>query len=164
MIRIQFPTDADRVRGNYLLATRAVVRWLRGQLFELTERELRLLVEQRIPYTVVSIPEPSGSDLACEIRLPLNDNDGTPSGPRSMEFFAMTPTLHSLGIDRMSVEDRIALATAILDSIATDSHPPLLTEAQRLELERRLADLAAHPDEAVPWKQVKAEALARFRG
>ena len=61
------------------------------------------------------------------------------------------------------VADRIALATAIWDSIAADLHPPLLTEAQRLELERRLADHAANPEDVVPWEQVKAEALARFK-
>ncbi len=75
----------------------------------------------------------------------------------------MAPTLQALGIDRMSVEDRIALATAIWDSIAAEPHQPLLTEAQRLELERRLADHAANPNDAVPWEQVKAEALARFQ-
>ena len=75
----------------------------------------------------------------------------------------MAPTLQALGIDRMSVEDRIALATAIWDSIAAEPHPPLLTEAQRLELERRLADHAANPEDVIPWEQVKAEALARFK-
>jgi len=55
----------------------------------------------------------------------------------------MAPTLQALGIDRMSVEDRIALATAIWESIAAEPHPPLLTEVQRLELDRRLADHAA---------------------
>lgn len=75
----------------------------------------------------------------------------------------MVPTLQALRIDRMSVEDRIALATAIWDSIAAKPHPPLLTESQRLELERRLADHAANPDDVVPWEQVKAEALARFQ-
>jgi len=79
------------------------------------------------------------------------------------EVFTMAPTLQTLGIDRMSVEDRISLATAIWDSIATEPHPPLLTEAQRLELERRLADHAANPDDVVPWEEVKAEALARFQ-
>jgi putative addiction module component (TIGR02574 family) len=68
----------------------------------------------------------------------------------------MVPTLQSLGIDRMSVDDRIALATAIWDSIAAEAHLPLLTEAQRLELDRRLADHAANPDEVVPWEQVKS--------
>ncbi len=75
----------------------------------------------------------------------------------------MTPTLQALGIDRMSVEDRIALATAIWDSIAAEPHPSLLTEAQRRELDRRLADHAANSDDVVPWEQVKAEALARFK-
>lgn len=74
----------------------------------------------------------------------------------------MAPTLQALGIDRMSVEDRIALATAIWDSIAAEPHPPLLTEAQRQELERRLADNALNPDDVVPWDQVKVEAQARF--
>ena len=75
----------------------------------------------------------------------------------------MAPTLQTLGIDRLSIEDRIALVTAIWDSIAAEPHPPLLTEAQRMELDRRLADHAARPDDVVPWEQVKAEALGRFK-
>jgi putative addiction module component (TIGR02574 family) len=75
----------------------------------------------------------------------------------------MPPTLQSLGIDRMSVEDRVALATAIWDSIADDTPTPLITDAQRRELDRRLADHAEHPENVVPWEQVKAEALARCR-
>ncbi len=75
----------------------------------------------------------------------------------------MPPTLQALGIDRLSIEDRIALAQAIWDSIAAEPHPPLLTEAQRQELQRRLDDHQANPNDVVPWEQVKAEALARFR-
>ena len=75
----------------------------------------------------------------------------------------MPPTLQTLGIDRMSVEDRIALALAIWDSIAAEPHPPLLTEAQRQELQRRLDDHQANPKDVVPWERIKAEALARFR-
>jgi putative addiction module component (TIGR02574 family) len=74
----------------------------------------------------------------------------------------MAPTLQALGIDRMSIEDRIALATAIWDSIAAEPHAPLLTAVQRQELERRLADHAVNPKDVVPWEQIKAEALARF--
>ena len=74
----------------------------------------------------------------------------------------MPPTLEALGIDRLSVEDRIELAVAIWDSLGTVPHHPLLTEPQRRELERRLADHAANPDDVVPWEQVKADALARF--
>jgi hypothetical protein len=59
MIRISFPTDQDRIQGNYLLATHAVVRRLRGQIFEITEREVKLLDAHQIPYTVLPIPEPA---------------------------------------------------------------------------------------------------------
>jgi hypothetical protein len=69
MIRIQFPTDRDRVQGNYLLATQSVVRRLRGQLFEVSEAALKLLDDHQIPYQVLPIPEPSGSDQ--EVRNPL---------------------------------------------------------------------------------------------
>jgi len=75
----------------------------------------------------------------------------------------MAPTLESLGVDRLSVEDRIALANAIWDSIAAEPHAPLLTEEHRIELQRRLADHAANPEDVVPWEQIKAEALARFK-
>ena len=75
----------------------------------------------------------------------------------------MSPTLESLGIDRLSVEDRIALAMAILDSVAPEPQPPVLSEPQREELRRRLADHQANPQDVIPWEQIKAEALARFR-
>jgi hypothetical protein len=69
MVRIQFCNDQDRVKGNYLLATHGVVRRLRGQIFELAERDLKLLDEHQLHYTLVPIPDPSGSDQ--EIRNPL---------------------------------------------------------------------------------------------
>ena len=75
----------------------------------------------------------------------------------------MPPTLESLGIDRMTREDRLALVQAIWDSIAAEPHTPLLTEAQRQELDRRIADADANPDDVVPWEEVKAQALARLK-
>jgi putative addiction module component (TIGR02574 family) len=75
----------------------------------------------------------------------------------------MPPTLQAFGIDRMRVEYRIALASAIFDSIAADPHAPLLTEAHRVELKRRMAGHAANSADVVPWEQVKTEALARFK-
>jgi hypothetical protein len=61
MIRIRFSTDQDRIRGNYLLATHGVARRLRGQVFEVAERDRLLLKEHQLHYTVVPIPDPSGS-------------------------------------------------------------------------------------------------------
>jgi putative addiction module component (TIGR02574 family) len=75
----------------------------------------------------------------------------------------MTAPLQTLGIDRMSVEDRIALATAIWDTIATEPHPPFLTEVQRQELDRRRAEHSSRPEDVIPWENIKAEALTRFR-
>jgi hypothetical protein len=69
MIRIQFPTDRDRVQGNDVLATHSVVRRLRGQVFEVSEAGLKLLDDHHIPYQTLPIPEPSGSDQ--EVRNPL---------------------------------------------------------------------------------------------
>jgi len=75
----------------------------------------------------------------------------------------MTPTLQDLALDRLSVEDRISLAQALWDSIAEEAAAAPPTQAQRQELERRLADSIARPDAVTPWEEVKARALARAR-
>jgi putative addiction module component (TIGR02574 family) len=67
----------------------------------------------------------------------------------------MTPTVQSLGIDQMTRDQRIALVQEIWDTIAAESASPLLTEAQRAELRRRVEEDVASPDEVVPWEQVK---------
>jgi putative addiction module component (TIGR02574 family) len=64
-------------------------------------------------------------------------------------------------IRQMSVDDRIWLVQEIWDSIADDGGPPL-TDAQKAELDRRVADMEAHPDDEVPWEQVHAEAMNRM--
>jgi hypothetical protein len=69
MIRIQFSTDQDRVKGFYLLATHSAVRSLRGRVFEIAECALRLLDEHGIHYTIIPVPEPSETDQA--VRNPL---------------------------------------------------------------------------------------------
>jgi putative addiction module component (TIGR02574 family) len=66
-------------------------------------------------------------------------------------------------IKTLSVEERLALVEAIWDSIAAESENLPLTDAQRHELERRLAYHLANPDDVVPWEVVHAEALARAR-
>jgi len=54
MIRIQFSTDQDRIQGNYLLATNTVVRRLSGQIFEISEKDRKLLDEHQLHYTILS--------------------------------------------------------------------------------------------------------------
>jgi putative addiction module component (TIGR02574 family) len=77
--------------------------------------------------------------------------------------FTMSPTLHELGLDRLSVEDRLALAQVLWDSASEEVEQEPLTEGQRKELERRLADSIARPDAVTPWEEIKARALARAR-
>ena len=55
----------------------------------------------------------------------------------------MAPSLQSLGIDQLSVADRIDLVTDIWQSIASELPTPQLSELQKAELEQRLADHAA---------------------
>lgn len=61
----------------------------------------------------------------------------------------------------LPVDERICLVEAIWDTIVAEPNQLELTEAQRKELERRLAAHAASPEDVVSWEQVKAEALAR---
>jgi len=75
----------------------------------------------------------------------------------------MSPTVKSLGIDRLTRDQRLALVQEIWDTIAAEPHPPLLSDAQRQELERRVLEDEAAPDEVIPWEEVKAQALARLR-
>ncbi|HEY8504052.1 MAG TPA: addiction module protein [Gemmataceae bacterium] len=75
----------------------------------------------------------------------------------------MSVTVKSLGIDRLSREERIALVQEIWATIASEQGPPLLTDSQRQELERRVTEDDANPDDVVPWDQVKEQALSRLR-
>ena len=74
----------------------------------------------------------------------------------------MGATIKSLGIDRLGVEERLALVEEIWDSIAADPAALPLTEPQRAELERRIADDDANPDDVTPWEEVKASTLSRL--
>jgi putative addiction module component (TIGR02574 family) len=75
----------------------------------------------------------------------------------------MSVSMKDLGIDQLPIEDRIALVQEIWDGIAAAPDQLPLTEAQREELERRLAAHEASPGDVVPWDEVKAQALARAR-
>ncbi|MFO0965911.1 MAG: addiction module protein [Gemmataceae bacterium] len=69
----------------------------------------------------------------------------------------MSATMKSLGIDQMSVAERIRLMGEIWDSIAAEDTGQLkLTEAQERDLERRLAAYKADPKAGSSWEEVKA--------
>ena len=73
----------------------------------------------------------------------------------------MVPTLEQLGIDRLSTEERIALAQEILDTIVAERAPAPLSDAKRHELQRRLAEHTANPNDAIPWEQIQAESARK---
>ena len=75
----------------------------------------------------------------------------------------MPVSLETLGIDRMTIEERLELVEAIWDSIAHSADRPPLSDARRAELDRRLADHLANPADVVPWEEVKAAALSRMK-
>ena len=73
----------------------------------------------------------------------------------------MNATVKSLGIDRLGLEDRLALVGEIWDTI-TDSAALPLTPAQRAELERRISDDDATPDDTIAWEEIRDASLARL--
>jgi putative addiction module component (TIGR02574 family) len=73
----------------------------------------------------------------------------------------MEVTIESLGIDKLSVADRLRLVREICESIENEVAPTPLTDEQRREIDRRLANHAANPSAAIPWEEVEAAALAR---
>lgn len=75
----------------------------------------------------------------------------------------MGHALQTLGIDNMSVNERIALVQEIWDSVAIEAGllPP--TPAERAELDRRIAEDDAVPGNVVAWESIKAEAQSRWQ-
>jgi len=68
-----------------------------------------------------------------------------------------------LGIDSMSVEERIALVKDIWDSVAIEAGLLSPSTAEKAELDRRLAEDDATPDDTVAWETIKAESQARWQ-
>lgn len=64
-------------------------------------------------------------------------------------------------ITALSVETRIRIVQAILDSIASEQADLNLTEAQQRELDRRIADYEANPDNVLTWEEIKASIKRR---
>ena len=75
----------------------------------------------------------------------------------------MAVSLKSLGIERLGIEERLTLVEEPWDSIAADSSAVPLTEAQRTEPDRRIAEHEANPDDVVPWEEIKTSITERLK-
>jgi putative addiction module component (TIGR02574 family) len=72
----------------------------------------------------------------------------------------MTPTMQSLGIDRLTVAEKLQLMEEIWDSIAATPAEVPLTQNQRQDLSRRLDEYEADPKAGSSWDEVKARLQA----
>ncbi|MBW3540010.1 MAG: addiction module protein [Planctomycetes bacterium] len=72
----------------------------------------------------------------------------------------MAVLLKTLGLDRLTVEERIVLVEELWDSIAADGDDLPLTQAQQDDLQRRLDAYRDDPKAGSPWDEVKARLRA----
>ena len=63
---------------------------------------------------------------------------------------------------KLSVAERIQLVEDLWDSIAADPEALPLTEEQKAELERRLAEHKADPNSAIPWSEVRERLYKKY--
>jgi putative addiction module component (TIGR02574 family) len=71
----------------------------------------------------------------------------------------MPVSIEALGIDRLSVRDRLDLIEQIWDSLPEQVNPDEIPAWHLAELAKRRAEAEAAPGIGKPWR----EALARFR-
>ena len=73
----------------------------------------------------------------------------------------MSDTLQQLGIDRLSVVERIELIGQIWDSIAGTEEEYPVPDWHLRELERRRTAAEADPGAGIPWEELKARLAKR---
>jgi putative addiction module component (TIGR02574 family) len=67
-----------------------------------------------------------------------------------------------LGLKQLSPSEKLSLVGTLWDEIARANPDAIrLTEAQKRELDQRLADFKRNPDEGSPWPEVKKRILRR---
>ena len=66
-------------------------------------------------------------------------------------------------VSTLDINEQIELVETIWNGIVSRDAVPVLTESQKRELDRRLADHLANPDDVTPWEEVKAAVLAKIK-
>jgi putative addiction module component (TIGR02574 family) len=57
----------------------------------------------------------------------------------------------------LPLTERVELVNALWESIAQEGYEPTLTQAQALELDRRLEDHHRDPNDVVSWEAIKQD-------
>lgn len=73
----------------------------------------------------------------------------------------MPPTMEQLGIDRLTIDDKLLLLDEIWDSIAAAPEDLSISDEQKRILDRRIAELDANPNNVVTWEEIKAHIQSR---
>lgn len=76
----------------------------------------------------------------------------------------MSPSAKDLGIDRLSVEDRIRLVEEIWDSIADAVESSEIPQSHKDELDRRLGAMKDDPRAGSTWEEVRARLRRKSEG
>jgi putative addiction module component (TIGR02574 family) len=69
--------------------------------------------------------------------------------------------MKSLGLDKLTAEDRLTLLEEIWDSLAATPEAVPITDAQKADLQRRLDAYKDNPKAGSPWEEVKARLQGR---
>ena len=74
----------------------------------------------------------------------------------------MGVTAKSLGIDKLPIEERLALVEEIWDGISVDAQSLELNDQMKAELDRRIEEADANPGAGIPWEIVENETRNRL--
>lgn len=74
----------------------------------------------------------------------------------------MGVTAKSLGIDKLPIEERLALVEEIWDGISLDTKGLELNDEMKAELDNRIEEADANPSAGIPWELVESEARNRL--
>jgi len=83
----------------------------------------------------------------------------------------MGVTAKSLGIDKLDVENRLALIGELWDSVSSDTEDSVSSDTEELplspefkaELDRRVEEADANPEIGTDWERAKTDTMARLQ-
>ena len=71
--------------------------------------------------------------------------------------------LTELHLDELSADDRMVLVGELWNSIEQERGTLPISDELQAELARRVEDANRHPEESIPWDEIKSAALERIR-